>query len=666
MTLDEIVLQDYGVFAGRQTITLTPPSERKPVILFGGLNGGGKTTLLDAIQLCMFGPISQCSNRGTLGYHEFLRRCIHRHADPKKACLELSFRHRLDGEEQGYRLHRSWRINSDGIRERFKVIHNGTHETTLTENWSNQVQDFLPANIAHLFLFNGERIESYANDDHSAQLIGSAIESLLGLDIVDQLNKDLEILERRKCTEKQGKETQVELKSLDDELNLLRLRHDHLKQERSFVSTHKFEQMQTDLSTIEARYRKVGGKFYDQRGTIETRHKEAVYEVETGKALLRELAAGDLPLLFVNDLLIGLAKRDKREEAGRLARDVLNTIEERDATFMGQFRRFSKDEFLLKKIEQLFAKDREYRRDLSKTESYLGLSEKARGRMHLLLDESLNLTLQQSKLLLNKQRQIEEHLEHMQFKLASIPAPDTLTALIQEREQVQKDIASTQVELNTLDAGIARLQREIEKKERTVARLLRTAAESSIADKDRTRILTHAPKVRATLKQFRQSVIRRHVKRIEDLILQSYQQLLQKTSLVAFLTINPDSFEIELDDKDGRRLEPKLFSSGERQLLGVALLWGLAKASGRPLPTAIDSPLGRLDTAHRSYLVERYFPFASHQVLLLSTDEEITGDYLKKLKPWIGRSYRLEFDDETGSTQVLSGYFEERNTVHVH
>ena len=155
--------------------------------------------------------------------------------------------------------------------------------------------------------------------------------------------------------------------------------------------------------------------------------------------------------------------------------------------------------------------------------------------------------------------------------------------------------------------------------------------------------------------QFRKSVINRHVKRIEALVLRSYQQLLHKTSLVAHLTIDPDNFDITLYGKDGHQLEPARFSAGERQLLGVALLWGLARASGRPLPTAIDTPLGRLDTAHRSHLVERYFPFASHQVLLLSTDEEITGDYLKKLKPWIGRRYQLEFDDDTGSTQVLDG-----------
>ena len=98
-------------------------------------------------------------------------------------------------------------------------------------------------------------------------------------------------------------------------------------------------------------------------------------------------------------------------------------------------------------------------------------------------------------------------------------------------------------------------------------------------------------------------------------------------------------------------------SAGERQLLATSLLWGLARASGRPLPTIIDTPLGRLDSSHRRHLIERYFPVASHQVILLSTDEEIDEDSLKRLQPHISRSYHLQFDEALRSTRVTPGYF---------
>ena len=64
-------------------------------------------------------------------------------------------------------------------------------------------------------------------------------------------------------------------------------------------------------------------------------------------------------------------------------------------------------------------------------------------------------------------------------------------------------------------------------------------------------------------------------------------------------------------------------SAGEKQLLAISLLWGLARVSEKHLPVAIDTPLARLDSSHRQNLIERYFPTASHQVILLSTDTEI-------------------------------------------
>jgi len=77
------------------------------------------------------------------------------------------------------------------------------------------------------------------------------------------------------------------------------------------------------------------------------------------------------------------------------------------------------------------------------------------------------------------------------------------------------------------------------------------------------------------------------------------------------------------------------------------------------LPVAIDTPLGRLDSYHRNNLVEKYFPQASHQVLLLSTDTEIRETELAQLRSSkaISREYLLRYDVKQHQTEVQSGYF---------
>ena len=109
--------------------------------------------------------------------------------------------------------------------------------------------------------------------------------------------------------------------------------------------------------------------------------------------------------------------------------------------------------------------------------------------------------------------------------------------------------------------------------------------------------------------------------------------------------------------KQGREINTKDLSAGERQLLAVAILWGLAKASNSAAPTIIDTPLGRLDSEHRKNLVEQYFPQASEQVILLSTDEEFNPRYLKKINPYLSRSYLVAYDQKNNGSKVQEGYF---------
>ena len=90
--------------------------------------------------------------------------------------------------------------------------------------------------------------------------------------------------------------------------------------------------------------------------------------------------------------------------------------------------------------------------------------------------------------------------------------------------------------------------------------------------------------------------------------------------------------------------------------MAIAILWGLGRASGRELPIVIDTPLARLDAEHRGRLLSRYFPYASHQVILLSTDSEINDKGLEALSPSISRAFHLQFDPEHGQTTIEEGY----------
>ena len=198
MILDELVLHNVGTFAGRHAIPLTPPSSKKPIVLIGGLNGAGKTTVLEAIHLALYGSLAQVSGRRSGSYDNYLRSLIHHgvpHGDG--AAIELTFHAHQEGVERQYWIRRSWRSTGTSLREILLVSVDGRHDAALTSTWSEHVETFLPRGIAGLFFFDGEQIEALADMERSRQVLGSALAALLGLDLVERLTADLSVLRRR-------------------------------------------------------------------------------------------------------------------------------------------------------------------------------------------------------------------------------------------------------------------------------------------------------------------------------------------------------------------------------------------------------------------------------------------------------------------------------------
>src|SRR5215831_14259185 len=202
MIINKIVLQNFGVYHGRQTIELTPKSDERRVILIGALNGSGKTTLLDAMQLALFGRLGMYASRGNSSYEEFLRQLINKASPPHEGTsIDLHFRRAREGIEHEYHLHRSWSLSDGRLRERFDVTCDGRRDVLLAENWNEYVEELLPSRIAPLFFFDGEKIEQLADVQKAPELLRVAVQSLLEIDIVQWLSTDLAVLQRRKRAE---------------------------------------------------------------------------------------------------------------------------------------------------------------------------------------------------------------------------------------------------------------------------------------------------------------------------------------------------------------------------------------------------------------------------------------------------------------------------------
>ncbi|MFO1421595.1 MAG: DNA sulfur modification protein DndD [Candidatus Competibacteraceae bacterium] len=655
MILDTIILENFGAYGGRQEAVLTP-EDGKPVILFGGMNGGGKTTLLDAIQLAFYGPKARLSNRGR-GYRDYLRDSIYRGGDPGEgASITLRFRRVAEGEIQHFELQRYWREGVKGIEETVRVLRDGKPDDLFTEHWDEIMETYLPSGIAHLFFFDGEQIKELAEGGHAAEILGTAVHSLLGLDLVDRLESDLKVFERRKKADVLDPDAVRKLHQARGELQQIDSEQEQVAaQEGALVN--QAGRLGKEFLAREEQFRAEGGELYLRRQELDAELAQLKAQKTATEAQWRELLAGPLPLLLVDSLLGEVEQQARRETEIRRARALQDALEARDREVLALLERENGDAEPVRNIARILEADREQRIGLAKEPLILDAEDGLSARLAHLRAVVLPQAEQQARGLAEKLAGLEEKIARLEIEKDRVPTADRIEGLQRELEAAR---GAHQAKLAELEA--VRVRREALRRQRAVveARLDQLGEHdlnARFAEDDRQRMLKHSRRVRETLGRFRARAVRRHVANLEVLMLESFRKLLRKTELVAGLTINPATFEATLTGRDGKMLPFDRLSAGERQLLATALLWGLARASGRPVPTIIDTPLGRLDSSHRRYLIERYFPCASHQVILLSTDEEIVGPYYEALKPFISRTYLLNHDDGLGTTSLEPGYF---------
>ena len=232
----ELILENFGPYKGKNIINLLPKNTNKnsPIILFGGMNGGGKTTLMDSIRLALYGRRAECSTRENLSYNDFLIQCINKKIDlGAKTRIELTFEHIVDGKWLELKIVRYWEQNVKEGQDNLGIIEGDFPDLNLTQCWDEYIEKFLPLGISSLFLFDGEQIKELAEQDLPSAKVKDAIKSLLGLELADKLNIDLDILVSRKQKEFSQNNSSKELEDFEEKLIILE------KQKKGLISRFK-------------------------------------------------------------------------------------------------------------------------------------------------------------------------------------------------------------------------------------------------------------------------------------------------------------------------------------------------------------------------------------------------------------------------------------------
>ncbi|MFH7027219.1 MAG: DNA sulfur modification protein DndD [Heteroscytonema crispum UTEX LB 1556] len=659
MTFLELVLQNFGPYSGKQVINLDPKIDKensRPIVLLGGMNGGGKTTLMDAIRLALYGSRAQCSTRGSLSYSDFLSQCVNNHTNPvEDTRIELVFEHIENDKPVVYRIVRTWKINPKDGKDHLGILEDNWIREELVNTWDDYIENLLPSGISNLFLFDGEQVKELAEQDAPPPIVVDSIRGLLGLELAERLAVDIEILANRKRKELADTKDLANLEEIENRLKQ--------KQEEYEINNNQLENLTRELQKAEKQKQEAfdkfvseGGKIAAERNQLELQQKQKTADIEEARQGMYELAADVLPLALIEPLLIQAQRQGEKEFRVQQAQTASDILFERDKRLLNWINQVGILEEQVEKIKAFLEQDEETLRAnfIQGEASWLLADAEALsqlGNVLYYLQNSKNLAKQQVEILKNK----EEEIITLERQIQTAAEPEAYKKLVDTLDAAQNKVT----ELKAASEVTKRQCDELDAEIKNIKKDLQEYTKQNLDRKNYEHIIATSAKVQETLKLFRDRLTLRKLNKLENEVTECFRYLLHKSDLVHRVAIDTQSFSLSLYDLHSLQVPKHRLSAGEKQLLAIAFLWGLARVSGRRLPVAIDTPLGRLDSSHRGNLVERYFPSASHQVILLSTDTEIGKKEVEALREneAIAREYLLKYDSSSRQTTIEPGYF---------
>ena len=667
MIFKTLSIQNFGLFCGSHEFDLEPRTKYRktsPIILFGGKNGAGKTTFLEAIQLCLYGKNALNSRMSNQDYSKYIMGRIHRPRGGggiklKNASVQLAFSYAKFGEQHLYTVKRAWkRLDSmkDEIEEQLTLEEDG-EELFEAEQVQEFLNDLVPIGVSQLFFFDGEKIQNLAEEE-GGTILAESVKSMLSLDIIEQLKSDLTIYSNRKKKKAQDRKTEKHLKDIEKIQFELETQLSDSRQDRAQIEAH-LQRVTAKIEEAETEFAASGGKYAERREEFKSQQASLQTQIEQCKSRIREECSRLFPFSLVPELCEQLTQQVQGEnevQKWHIVSDVAQTRwqEIKENLNNGLLKPpIADNENLIDQIGSMIIEAFQPPEDFEAIKILHNFSQTEGAQ---LINWAKSDAPASRDVVVEMSRQLEKasmELEKVETNLQRIPDDDAIAPHIEKLNELNQTLGS----LNTKSERIERDIRQLEYRLNETTREYQKVLDELSLEEDLNHRLKLINGVQGVLGEYFDQLAQTKVRKLEHAVAQCFDLLCRKSDMIRRIEIDPQKFSVTLYDRQGQAIPKKQLSAGEKQIYAISMLWALAQTSGRPLPVIIDTPLGRLDSDHRRNLIECYFSQASHQVIILSTDTEIDQKYIKALNPFISHAYHLQYNPETESSAASEGYF---------
>lgn len=662
MIFNYLKLTNFRPFYGEQTIYFhhsqnnSNSEQKRNIVLIGGLNGHGKTSLITAINIALFGHRYFNTQRE---YLEYISKSVNRrhiYEGGNEGSIELAFT-----DDTG-----RYAIKVDMIYNRleeFRMAYelddnfNKINQISLTDEEFNDFIDArIPLDVSRFFIFDAEKIRDLVGDQDKEDT-RRAIQKVVSLELYHQLLIDLDKINKDFIKEMSGKTSDEEIEFMGEKIRKIAEEIEIIETKLNDIDA-KINVLTSESREITHEKRKKIGKSNASKNQIYKWIGSYEQKLDQINNQLSKFKKDELYKIIIKPAIKSLQQRIRQE---------LKYIEEKKKVEL-QFAPFEEfmSELLNTEIipiltenqkQQLFKKGKEIWAEMNKIHRKI-VSEQIELLHDLTLTERnyiLNYstsTISDLKELLQSKKEAENLLKKYNEQLKDAPDDIDTSDLDQKLSKVNQELGMLKAESKNLNATKTSLMAERIRLSNELQRKLKDYGTVGPLQ----RKIDLVERLYNATNEFIEQVTFLKSRHLKEEIEKIIKQLFRKSDFEKII-FDENTFTLNIYDHFSEKIDLDSRSEGEKQLIALAMIWALTKVSGSNFPFVIDTPLARLDSDHRSNLVDYYFTQLSDQVIILSTDTEITEDFYKKLVPYIHKEYLLNYDVDEKFTTIEEGYY---------
>lgn len=716
MKINKLVLKNFRSYEEKTVFDFTTTND-KNIILVGGKNGAGKSTIFEAIKVCIYGPIAYKYQGFNSSYISKIKSNINNNSlknDSVDALVSIDIELTENTEKNTYTLSREWTYEDKKLNEKFSVYKNNSASPLDEEElnyFENYITSIISPKIFEFFFFDGEHLSEFFIGKNSNVHLKESLLSLCNFDTFEVLKNT--IISNNRNSKNSSDEIEIAKENylnLEDELRHLYNEEEVLSNDLQNIS-NELEDLQQNQIKLNDDFRKKGGILADERDSFNAR----MVQLESRRGIInqniKDFCNEILPFLIVKNNLLSLEKQLKTENESLLynhLKDKLN-MDYIKNILLGKIDDCVLDSVAVTVSDSLVEdiKPDGYDADFK---TIYNLSSEENSNLSSLIKTILSTDNKVISNLFDELRNIANELSEIRQKLNASLEDNSLNVYLASLSDLTTQIAKLSEHKNILNSKFELLTNKIDaistERDKSKAKYTELLQANKVIDMSDNLILM--------LDDIISTLTSNKIKEIQDNFMIIFKKIIQKDNFIDFINIDNkfnvslyinkiySSLEIEnlISNIGYDEMEKKLgelffqdlfkiynvenkyellsaiknntqssfldlrtkidingFSSGEKQIYILCLYWALIKSSNIEIPFIIDTPYARIDETHRNNITSEYLSSISNQVVILSTNTEIDEKAYREIKPKLNGEYLIEYDDKNRKTIQNKGYF---------